>query len=112
MADADRILADYRRAFARIGETVAVRRYSDENTYSDIDALARVTDYDPRELIGSIVQGGRKVICLVDTLSSILPLTVADKIVVRGKELAIKGIDDNSRRVAGTLIALEIQIAG
>jgi hypothetical protein len=58
------------------------------------------------------VQGDRRVIALVDTLSSILPVTISDKCVVRGKELAIKAVDDNTRRIGGTLIALELQVGG
>jgi hypothetical protein len=68
--------------------------------------------YQPKELIGAIVQGDRKVIALIDALGALLPLTTTDKLVIRGREVAIKAVDDNTRRIGGTLIALEIQAAG
>ena len=51
-------------------------------------------------------------IALVDTLSAILPLTNDDKLVIRGAEVAILAVDDETRRIHGTLIALEIQVRG
>ena len=115
MSDAARIAASYKRALDRVGETLAVRRYSGDGhapAHVDTPVRGRVTEYQANELIGSIVQGDRKVICLVDTINSVLPLTVADKIIVRGEELSIRSVDDNTRRVNGVLIALEIQVSG
>lgn len=115
MITAAEALEDYRASFARVGEDVIVRRFTGSGTprpKTDTTTRARVTGYQPNELIGSIVQGDRKIIALVDTLSGILPITTADKLVVRGKELAIKGVDDSTRRIGGTLIALEIQVGG
>lgn len=103
----DRILAD--------GETVLVRRYSGTGptrTKVDTAAQARVMGYLPRDLVGSIVQGDRKVTMLVDTLSAVLPVTTSDRLVIRGREVAIKAVDDNTRRPQGVLIALEIQAEG
>jgi hypothetical protein len=115
MSFADRVLADYQQAMAVSGEDIAMRRFSgtpQSRTHADTTVRAKVAGYEPTELIGSIVQGDRKVICLVDTLSGLLPVTTADKLVIRGKEVAIKAVDDSTRRVDGTLIALEIQAAG
>lgn len=115
MALADRILASYQKAFARVGEDIAVRRFSGSGpsrTHVDTTVRARVVGYAPHELIGSVVQGDRKVICLVDTLSGLLPITTGDALYIRGRQVAIKAVDDNTRRVGGTLIALEIQAAG
>ncbi len=100
-------LASYQRIMSRVGETIYVKR-----GLTSTATTARVMNYDHEPLVGPITQGDRKVIALVDTLSSLLPLTVNDKLVVRGKTLAIKAIDDNTRRVGGTLIALEIQACG
>lgn len=100
---------------AAVGETIHVRRYTGTGptrTYVDAATTARVTGYAPRELVGGIVQGDRKVIALVDTLGAVLPLTTSDKLVIRGREVAIKAVDDNTRRIGGVLIALEIQAAG
>lgn len=115
MSDASRALALYKRSFARVGENIAIRRFSGagaSRTHADTTVRARVTDYDPSELNGDVVQGDRKVICLVDTLTSILPVTTDDKIVLRGSELTIVKADDSTRRVAGILIALELQARG
>lgn len=118
-------LAMHRRQFAAHGEDILIRRYSGAGTPRpkvEATVRARVMGYEPKELVGTIVQGDRKIIALVDpdamvpsgmvALSTLLPLNNNDKAVVRGKELAIKAIDDNTRRIAGTLIALEIQAAG
>ncbi len=111
---AEALLA-HREMLADVGEDIVIRRYTGTGTprpKTDVTIRARVMGYEPKELVGSIVQGDRKVIALVDTLGSLMPITTNDKVVVRGKELAIKAVDDSTRRVAGTLIALEIQASG
>jgi hypothetical protein len=108
-------LASHRAFMAEFGETVLVRRYSGtapSRTHVDTPTTARVMGYAPKDLVGSIVQGDRKVIALVDTLAAILPVTNSDVLVIRGREVKIKAVDDNTRRIAGVLIALEIQAAG
>jgi len=115
MSLADKVLADYRRALNRVGETIVVRRYTGagpSRTHADTEAKGRVSGYQPDEIIGSIQQGDRRVILYPETLTSLLPLTANDKLVVRGKELAIQAVDDSTRRINGTLIALEVQVRG
>ena len=108
--------ADYLDAFSETGETVYLRRFAGTGTprpKTDTALVARVMGYEPSELVGPIVQGDRKLIVLANAaLTGVLPVTTIDKIVIRGKEVAIKAVDDNTRRVAGTLIALEIQVGG
>jgi hypothetical protein len=92
-----------------------VRRYTGAGSgrsFADTATLGKVSTYEAKDLVGTIVQGDRKVIVLVDTLSSLLPLSTADKLVIRGKECAIKSIDDDTRRIAGVLIGLQIQVEG
>lgn len=108
-------LASYQAMLAEVGETVSVRRFSGappSRTSADTSATGRVMDYRPHELTGLVQQGDRKVILLVDALGALLPLTTADKLVVRSREMAIIAIDDNTRRIGGTLIALELQARG
>lgn len=108
-------LASHRSFINEVGETVYVRRYSGTPpslTSVDTATKARVMEYQAREIVGPITEGDRKVIALVDDLSGVLPLTLNDAVVVRGKELAIKAIDDNTRRIGGTLIALELRVGG
>lgn len=118
MSDAARVKAAYKRSLTRVGQTISVRRYSGTGPARakvDTPAKARVTGYDPEELIGTIVQGDRKVIVLVEDLIEngfTLPVTTNDKLVVDGKELAIQAVDGNTRKVAGVLIAYEIQARG
>lgn len=105
---------------AAVGEDIVIRRYSGpagpDRPYTDTVARARVTGYQPRDLVGGIVQGDRRVIVLVDTLGALLPIVPGrdsdDRAVVRGKELTILAVDDSTRRIGGTLIALELQVRG
>lgn len=102
------------------GETIAIRRYSGPGvgrTYVDRTCRARVVGYSPNELVGSITQGDRKVIVLAEDLDGESPpfkITKSDKVVASrfADELAIMGVDDNTRRVQGTLIAYELQVRG
>lgn len=108
----------YRRTLARHGEPVLLRRYTGvgvNRPMFEVEVRARVTGYAPQELVGSIQQGDRRVIVLVEDLIAkqfALPVTASDKIVVRSKELAITSVDDSSRRDGTDLIALEIQARG
>jgi hypothetical protein len=98
-----------------VGETVYVRRFSGTPptlTIANTATTARVVGCRTNPLLGPITEGDRDVIALVDDLSGILPLTTNDALVVRGKEMIIKAIDDNTRRIGGTLVALEIRIGG
>jgi len=105
----------FRRMLAELGETVLVRRYSGlgaARTSVDTPTTARVVGYQAKDLVGAIVQGDVRVITDPDPLAAILPLTVDDKLVIRGVERAIKGVDDNTRRIQGVLVGLDIQAAG
>lgn len=114
MALVDRVLARYRQQISRVGQPVAIRRYTGTGparTYVDTTTKAYVRNYASSELVGAIVQGDQIAITLVDDLSGILPVTTNDKFVISGEvEKAIKNV--RKRRVAGTLIALEIHAAG
>lgn len=115
MVKAADALASHARAIAEIGEDVIVRRYSGTGptrTKNDVTAKARVMGYRPHEILGAVQEGDRRVIMLVDALGGLLPLTPADKLVIRGRECAIKSVDDSTRRIAGELVALEIHAAG
>lgn len=110
--DSNSALASHRRMLTKIGEDIAIRRYAADGTYTDTTTKARVTGAEIEEFTGSMTQKRSKVIALVDTLASILPITPTDKAVIGGREFAIDGIDDNTRRIGGTLVALEFQVVG
>jgi hypothetical protein len=110
--------ATYRRMMTLVGETVSIRRYTGTGANRprfDAEVTARVTEYEPSELVGTIVQGDRKVIVLAEDLFTAqfpIPPKKGDKVVVRGKELNIEAPDDNTRRIQGEIIAYEIQVRG
>ncbi|MDI3559573.1 hypothetical protein [Bradyrhizobium sp. Arg816] len=122
----DQALASHRRQLAQVGEAVTVRRYAGTGAsraaVAEAVALARVVGYQPSEIVGAVRQGDRRVILLNDpaatvpagkvALATMLPLTSDDKLVIRGAEVAIQGADDSTRRIAGILIALELQVRG
>lgn len=110
--------ATYRRMLDLVGEDVIIRRYTGSGASRpkfDATVRARVTEYEPRELVGLLQQGDRRLIVMADDLVAAqfsLPLHKGDKAVVRGKELNIETPDDNTRRVDGELIAYELQVRG
>lgn len=114
----DSIKADYRRMMDKAGETITIRRYTGSGPnrpFFDAPVRARVVDYEPHELVGTIQQGDRKLIVLAEDLATAqvpLDLRKGDKAVVRGRELNIEAADDNTRRVQGVLIAYELQARG
>ena len=99
-------------------DSITIRRYfgtGQNRPRTDYTARARVMGYKPDMLTGSVQQGDRKVIILASDLNTSQfpgPITVTDKILVRGKELSILAVDDNTRRLGGTLIAYELQVRG
>lgn len=108
-------LESHRRVLNDVGRDIIVRRWSgpsDARVHTDVTTRARVIGYAPEKVVGAVEVGDRKVIALVDSLSSMLPLLDSDKVVIDGVEFGIRFVDDQTRRIAGTLIALEIQIAG
>lgn len=113
----DDVKDTYRRMLAD-EPPVLIRRYTGLGTNRprfDVSVKAKVTGYAPDELVGQIVQGDRKVILLVQDLIDrqfAMPILSSDKVVVRGKELAIIAPDDSTRRVAGILIAYELTARG
>lgn len=114
----DSIKAEYRRMLNEAGETVTIRRYTGTGAsrpFFDADVLARVAEFQPDELIGGIIQGDVKLIVLADDLieaQAPLDLRKGDKAVVRGRERNIEAADDNTRRLAGVLIAYELRVRG
>jgi hypothetical protein len=125
----DEIKTAYRLNMDVVGEPIILRRYTStglNRTKIDLEIMARVTGYNPNELVGGIQQGDRRIIVLADDLelavpnsppdspplSIFFPIVPSDKVVVRGKEMAIISSDDSTRRVLGVLIAVEIQARG
>lgn len=107
----------YRRLIVS-GEEIKLRRYTGtgaSRTFAEYSLRAKVADYMPHELVGSIQQGDRNIIALAEDVFASqfpVPITNADEVVVRGKPMRIKSVDDSTRRIAGELIAYQIQAQG
>lgn len=116
-------LDQHRRLIGEIGESVIVRRRLNGAVTAEAVALGRPFGLKAEQLVGGIKAGDVKVILLNDpaavvpagkvALSTLLPLTTSDKLVLDGRELAIRTPpDDKTRRIAGVVIALEIFAGG
>jgi hypothetical protein len=115
----EQIRADYRAALHRVGEPVTIKRYygtGSTRPFYQATVRARVTGYEPNELVGGVIQGDRKLIVsgedIIGAGGITLPLVKGDKVIVRGRELNIEAADDSSRRVQGVLVAIELQVRG
>lgn len=102
--------AMYRRRLAPF-EIIQIRRYTGSGT-----ARPRF-DWDVAARDLGTVEGVRSLIVLHDDLVLAgFPFPIEDgpnwKVVVRGKELQIKAIDGNTRRLGDVTIAYEIKVGG
>lgn len=102
---------------AELQETVIVRRYTGAGANRpkfDVEARGKAWGYTAQELVGTIQQGDQRVLVYVDDLierSFTLPVTSSDKIVVKGKELAI--VSPGQRKAQdGTLVVYDLQARG
>lgn len=116
----------YRRQCAENGSDITVRRYSGTGAARAVAQEAvvrgRVVGAGPVQLVGEIAQSGRRVILLNDpaaavparkvALSTLLPLGTTDRLVLRGAEVAILDVDDDTVRINDVLIALKIIAEG
>ena len=111
------IRAEYLDAISTVGEDVMIRLYAGTSeSFADHGPVrARVVEFNPDQLVGAIVQGDRKLIMLAEDIETIgvsLVATQNCKVLVRGRELQVKAVDDSSRRVQGVLMAYEITVGG
>lgn len=102
---------------AELKETIIVRRYTGSGTNRpkfDAEVRGKAWGYSAKELIGSIQQGDQRVLVYIDDLIEkgfALPVTSADKVVVKGKEIAI--ISPGFRKAPdGTLVVYDMQARG
>jgi hypothetical protein len=113
---AEELLEQHRLFVGEQGETIWIRRYASDGSHVDTATTARVFRTGVSPIAGNAVQYRYKIIALVDSLSALLPVTVADRVVLdnvtTGRELAILDDGDRKRRFAGTLVALEMECEG
>lgn len=99
-------------------ENVAIRRYSgpaSARTSQDYACRGRVWGERPAELVGGTMQYDKRAVVYVPDLSErgfTLPVTSADKLVHRGKELSISFPDNATRSEGDDLIAYELLVRG
>jgi hypothetical protein len=116
----------YRDMLADEGEDIEVRRYAGSGPARAISqraiARGRVVGLGSEDIVGDIKLTDRNVILVNDPDASVaagfvalwglLPLTTADKLFSRNRELGILNVDDDTVRVAGVLVALKIIARG
>jgi hypothetical protein len=119
------VLQRYRSVFAELGEDIAVRRYggtdADRVVVQEAIARGRVTRVGARDIVGDIKLTDRNILindpdAVVPpgkvALSALLPVLTTDKLFFRDREFAILDPDDDARRYAGVLIAIELTVRG
>ena len=98
------------------GEDVTIMRYSGRAqariVAASVTMRGKVSGYTPTSLVGDIQEGDCKVIIHTDELGAIAIPTVNDRIRVDGKEMAIKSVDGNTRRINGVVIGYELRCRG
>lgn len=108
----DAAKAMYRRQLAAHGEPITLRRPVQNGAPIDAAGLrARVVSFQSAESPEQVRQGVRKVILLAEDLEATSwpgPPRAKDQVILRGKTMRIVSVDDDTRRVAGVLIAYEL----
>lgn len=113
----DAIKSAYRQALGEFDQ-IHIRRYfgdGEARPFFDYPCTARETEFDPKELVGPLKEGDRKLIVFADDLLAAqfpVPVKANDAAIIRGKEINIVGVNDKTRRVQGVLIAYELGIRG
>ena len=109
------VVARYRALMAGVDATVTLRRPG-FGVVADIEVTvsARITAYKPEDQSGDMVEGDRKVILFAADLAGFpLPLQPnLDRLVSGGRVFVIKAIDDETRKIAGVLMAYELRVSG
>ena len=104
----------YSRLLNQYGEPMTIRVFSTggaSRTYTDnASCLGWVRRYQPEELAGTIMQGDVEVIVLASDITT--PPKNEDMVIVRSRNLTIRGVDDNTRRIQGVLIAYSLHCRG
>ncbi len=114
----DSVKETYKRMIENHGEWIFLRRYlgsGNNRPKFEAKVRARVFDYTPVELIGTIIQGDVKIILLTEDLETSqfdLPILKNDKVIVKGKEINIESVDKNTKRIQGEIIAYVLQGRG
>jgi hypothetical protein len=102
---------------SKLKETIGIRRFTGAGPNRpkfDVYVRGKSIFYQAEEFVGGVLQGDRRVFLLVEDIIArqmSLPITAADRVIVKGAELSIikpaeRSADD------GTLVAYELQCRG
>jgi hypothetical protein len=94
------------------GETATFRR--PDGSLSSADVLCRSAGYGAAEYGGGIIQGDRKLIALAEDFEAAnwpAPQR-GDIVMIGGKQVSVEAVDSDTRKIAGVIIAYEIQARG
>lgn len=80
--------------------------------FPDVQARTKVSDFNEAEIVAGIQEGQRKLIVFAPDITWADPLREGDLAVLETGELYINTVDDERRRVDGTLIAYEVTASG
>lgn len=107
--------AMYAREMEARGDVVLLKRGPLEGPGPSAQVRAVVMGYEPQELTGNVQQGDSKVIFMADDLGD-FPLPIksgsTDAIWQGNRKMTVQAVDDQTRRVAGVLIAYELRVRG
>lgn len=117
--------AMYRRQITAHGGFVTLRRGAG-GPGAEVTFIARCTGYSPQEMTGDLQQGDVKVVFLAEDLEAAIaagdwPALAAggaikaksvDAVWQDGRKMTVQAVDDQTRRVAGVLIAYELRVQG
>jgi hypothetical protein len=114
---AAQVLADWEAALDRQGETIEIGRQTgtDPSTMFRVQCRARVKNYGPQPLVGEIKQGAVVVRAFYpDLVDNAFPLPVrnSDNILVRGQQIQISAVDNNTGRIGDTQIYVKLLAVG
>lgn len=97
------------------GEMITLRRQGQGGMDAQVRAI--VTGFQPDDLATGIIQGNRRVFLFgPDVAAAAFPVPIKnggiDQLVIRGRVTSILAVDDSTHRVAGELLAYDIQAKG
>lgn len=107
-------LEDYRRAMQDHGELATLRRGGGFETDIDVEVYVKaLPGASAVELSGGSFSTRRRYLILLDNMGTWpLPIERNDQLIVGGRTLFVIVVDDALRRIAGTQIAVEVEVAG
>ena len=78
----------------------------------DCPVRARIVEFNEAEITAGIQEGQRKLIVFAPDVTWSEPLREGDRVQFDGQDLYVNTVDDQRRRVDGTLIAYELRASG